>query len=275
MEESINTEIERVLIEIYNKNISLSMEERYNLGIERIRSIMTEETVTEPYRTYFRKVAELLINIDTIREKLLAGDRAETSAESLKEEQELLYADIFPENYETSYANPAYAVKMLGEELGAFLSALYTELRGEISYVYRGRKEYLVVDNELFIEIYNRFEEEIPSLQSLKDIFYWYASDYCDVFAADRTRETLDPDADQFAYNLIMNSDLEDLRYLYSFGEFVGPNELKTAEYLRKLPQETIDHIADIYTEGYRVGFGVTGKDITKKEVVIFLRQGI
>ena len=43
---------------------------------------------------------------------------------------------------------------------------------------------------EEFIEIYNKFEEEKqPQLESLKEIFYWYASDYCDVFAADGIKD--------------------------------------------------------------------------------------
>ena len=65
-----------------------------------------------------------------------------------------------------------------------------------------------------------------------------------------------------------MESDLTDLRYLYRFGEYVSENELKTAEYLNSLPQETIDKMADTYTEGFRVGFINTGKDLSKKSVV-------
>ena len=181
----------------------------------------------------------------------------------------MLYYDVLPQNYETSYANPEYAVRELGEELGAFLSALYTELRGDIGYVYEERYDYIVIGNELFIEIYNKFEEEeTPSPESLKEIFYWYASDYCDVYAADRVVEQIDPEAYDFAVKRIMESDLTDLRYLYRFGEYVSENELKTAEYLNSLPQETIDKMADTYTEGFRVGFINTGKDLSKKSVV-------
>ena len=75
---------------------------------------------------------------------------------------------------------------VLGGELGSFLSAVYTEIRGGISYVQEQRMEYVVIGAELLIEIYNKFEEEKqPQPESLKEIFYWYASDYCDVFAAE------------------------------------------------------------------------------------------
>ena len=231
--------------------------------------ITEENTVKEPYQSYFRHVAEFLLRIHDIKDSRHTSARASMTKERLEEEMQMLYYDVLPRNYETSYANPEYAVRELGEELGAFLSALYTELRGDIGYVYEERYDYIVIGNELFIEIYNKFEEEeTPSPESLKEIFYWYASDYCDVYAADRVVEQIDPEAYDFAVKRIMESDLTDLRYLYRFGEYVSENELKTAEYLNSLPQETIDKMADTYTEGFRVGFINTGKDLSKKSVV-------
>ena len=116
------------------------------------------------------------------------------------------------------------------------------------------------------IEVYNQFEEE-PDPKAVRDTFYWYASDYCDVFLADRIREQVLPE-ESFATDLIMNSDLTDLRYLYQFGEYISENEWKTAEHLNSLPEETIRKMADVYTEGYRIGFVNTGKDLSKKSVV-------
>ena len=245
------------------------MEERYYLTLERIMKITEENTVKEPYQSYFRHVAEFLLRIHDIKDSRHTSARASMTKERLEEEMQMLYYDVLPQNYETSYANPEYAVRELGEELGAFLSALYTELRGDIGYVYEERYDYIVIGNELFIESYNKFEEEeTPSPESLKEIFYWYASDYCDVYAADRVVEQIDPEAYDFAVKRIMESDLPDLRYLYRFAEYVSENELKTAEYLNSLPQETIDKMADTYTEGFRVGFINTGKDLSKKSVV-------
>jgi len=64
---------------------------------------------------------------------------------------------------------------------------------------------------------------------------------------------------------MIMNEDLSDLRYLYRMGEYVGENERGTAAYLNSLPQEKIDKMADTFSEGYRIGFVNTGKDLSKK----------
>lgn len=244
------------------------MNERYELAIERIRSIVHEDTVAPLYRDYFQKVAGFILEIDAIKNRLEKKPNAECTLAELRSENESIYRDVTGEMYEESFANPAYAVGLFGRDLGQLLSFLYTEIRGVISYVYEKRTEYLAICNELFIEVYNCFEGvEIPDYKELKSIVYWYASDYCDVFLADRIEEQLNPDV-AFATDIIMQSDLTDLRYLYYYGEFVSENEWRTAEHLNSLSQDVIDRMAEVYTEGYRKGFELAGIDLSKKSVV-------
>ena len=244
------------------------MKERYELAIERIRSISNEDTVIERYREYFRNVADFILEIDAIRTRLAIKPNKDCTLEELKNENEAIYRDVFSENYKKSFANPSYAVAKMGEEIGQILSFLYTEIRSEIPYVYEQRLEYLTICNELFIEVYNCFEGvEEPDVNELKSIIYWYASDYCDVFMTDRIEEQVNPNC-VFATDIVMNSNLDDPRYLYYYGEFVSENETQTAKHLNSLPQEVIDRMAEVYTEGYRKGFEVAGIDLSKKLVV-------
>ena len=178
-----------------------------------------------------------------------------------------------------------------GTEMGQLLSLLYAELRGGIHYAFEEKTDYLTILYELFIEVYNCFEnaaleeaseqrtadekesgaagaeKQIPSAEQIREILYWYASDYCDVFLADRILEQIDPSF-SFAADLIETADLDSDEYLYRFGEYISKNELGTAHHLRNLPQETLQKMADVYTEGYRIGFINTGKDLSKKKVV-------
>ena len=250
------------------KEINEQIIERYMLSIERIRRITEEETAEVLYRDYFRKVSEFILKINEIRERMQDKPFEQCTLDELKRENESIYADVVGDQYDTSYANPAYAVSLFGEEIGQLLSFLYTELRGEIAYVYEQQVEYLAICNELFIEIYNCFEGTLtPDYKELKEIVYWYASDYCDVFVADRIEEQLNPEC-SFAADIVTKSNLNDLRYLYQYGEYVSENEWKTAEHLNTLPQKTIDQMADVYTEGYRIGFVNAGIDLSKKSVV-------
>ena len=98
-------------------------------------------------------------------------------------------------------------------------------------------------------------------------MIYWFASDYSETMLEKNMRSTFDWKED-FALRIIMDSDLQDLRYLYRFGEYVTENALRMARYVNSLPEEKIALMADTYTEGYRIGFEVTGKDIGKKKSV-------
>lgn len=84
---------------------------------------------------------------------------------------------------------------------------------------------------------------------------------------AERICDQIDPSRD-FAKNIIENADLTNAEYLYSFGEYIGENQIRTAEHLAELPEEVIRKMAEVYTEGYRIGFINTGKDLSKKSVV-------
>ena len=122
---------------------------------------------------------------------------------------------------------------------------------------------------ELFVEIYCMFEQadSLPEYQSVLDCVYWYVSDYSDDMIEYRISEMLNPDY-SFATDIIMNSDLNDLRYLYRFGEYITDNEIKTARYLNSLSQSEIESMAATFTEGYRIGFELGNKDISKKKTV-------
>lgn len=244
------------------------MEERYNLAVDRIGDIKEERTVDVKFRDYFVKVAEFIHLIDGTKKKIENHTFDGMQIEELAAWNKKLYSDILPEHYRESYANPDYAVAQLGEAYGSTLSALYAEIRAAIVYVYEKKTEYLDILFELFIEVYNQFEEEeMPEPHVLKEILYWYASDYCDVFVADRIHEQVDA-TQSFAADLILGSDLADLRYLYRFGEYISDSELITAKYLLSLDETTIQKMADVYTEGYRIGFVNTGKDLSKKKTV-------
>lgn len=242
--------------------------ERYEIAIERIKAIAEERVVSAPFQDYFKKSAEFIIALDKIRE-IVQQDKLKTlSIEQLKELNDRLYSDIYEKNYEVSYANPKFAVQMLGKEYGRILCWLYVRNRSVIREIYRNRLEPAVLHFELFIEIYNYFEnpEELTS-SAIQEVIYSFEKDNTEIFMDYTVDDRINPE-NTFAVDIVMNSNLEDLRYLYSYGEHIGDNETGMAEYLNSISQEQIDKLALVYTEGYRIGFINTGKDLSKKGTV-------
>ncbi len=241
--------------------------ERYELSMERIAQICEDTVCVTEFRDYFRRVAEYILMVRELLDRIEKEEFDELSYEELESYNHRLYADLIPGAYERSYANPAYAKEKLGEEFGQLLCVVYTELRAMIADAYEHRIHYITVGAELFIELYNMFETELPDSREVRDAVYWYMSDYCDVFYADRIREGIDPSF-SFAEEIIMDSDLSDLRYLFRYGEYVTDCEKRTAEFLNTLPEEEIEKIAAAYVEGFRKGFELAGKPLWKKQTV-------
>ena len=256
-----------------------AIQERYELALERISVMEKEESVREPFRAYFHKTAAFVRMVARVGEMAMENKLSKLSLEELQGLNRALYEDIIGDNYDLSYANPAYACEKLGEKFGKLLSFLTAELRGMIVYAYECKRYELTIYLELLIEIYNYFEEENKNTLSTTDpllkytykdvkrAVYDFMSDYCEVLVGNRIRALVDSDL-SFATDIIMDADLADLRYLYLYGEYITENEWKTAQFLNSLPEEQLQAMADTYTEGYRRGFIANRLDLGKKAYV-------
>ena len=261
------------------------MLERLQLSIDRIKEIKVEKKLRKEYQDYFETVAEFLLQIEQERQWILAGNLQIASLEELEAKNYKLYEDILPDNYDTSYANPQYAVSVFGKEMGQFLAAVYAELRSIIVAAFENDVTSMVIRMELFLELYGMFmdtceeiqmdgekakvvyTEKLPDFATLKETYFWFACDYIEDILEKEVTAQYDPESN-WAGKLMDNTDISDLRYLYYYGEYVTENEIKLAEYMNSLPEEKIALMADTYTEGYRRGFEATQKDISIKKTV-------
>ena len=241
--------------------------ERYDLATERIAQFANETQVKEPFLPYFMEMGRFAGQIEELARRQMREEMEEWSLAELQAYNQLLYRDILPEHYESSYADPAYAARLLGPEFGPLLSAFYGQLRGAIIFAYECRLTDITILWETLIAIYNMFEEGVPAVRQVKDVIYWFNSDYTDVTLTYRIREQLDAGL-TFARDIILERDLSDLRYLYRYGEYISREELELAGFMNGLPAETIETMAATYTEGYKTGFAVMGRDLTRKKTV-------
>lgn len=244
--------------------------ERYELVTGRIREITKEESVPARYQKYFQKTALFLEKVDETLQKKQQGLLDAESEEEAKKRNKEFYQDILGKNYDTSYANPSYAVEKLGEEFGGVLSFLYTELRACIGYAYEGRAEDITIFGELFVEVYGIFaaaQDEVVDKREVMQTIYYFYHDYSETMVERNILEMIDPSLDFFT-DIVMDADLSDTRYLYRYGEYISDYELEIARFLNSMEEEKIQSMADTYTEGYRLGFVNLGVDLSKKKTV-------
>jgi hypothetical protein len=244
------------------------VEERLALVTERLREIETSPEIEAPFSDYFKAAASYLLKQAEIEQNAENGALSAWSAEEGERVNEALYAPFAPDAYEHSFANPAYAANVLGKEYGPYLCEVLACIEAHNRYAFEGMRFYVCIFAELLVEIYNLMEEqESRTPEAVAKCIYSFMHDYSDVMMEHRVGSMINPDWD-YDTELLLHADLDTDAYLYRFGLFIGENELKSRAYLATFSDEEIQAMADTYTEGYRIGFAVCNKDITKKSVV-------
>lgn len=248
------------------------MTERYSLAKERISEAVDEIKGLSMYGPFFESVFKYTLELLDIYEDIKEnGPIKGKTLEELRKRNDVLFSDIYPDNYSNSFANPDYAVNTLGK-CGIYFCVLYAEIRGLIPFIFENKLERIVIRLELLLEVYGSVKQALEDNEdvkedNLKDILYYYVFDYTEEESFDRCNAQLNPEGD-YAVNIISNYDLTDVRTLYAFGEYVGVCEEETFKILAELDEEKINLMCDTYCQGFKRGFEVAGKDMSKKNTV-------
>lgn len=245
--------------------------ERYNLTIERLKEIKKSPNLNKDLDDFFVCAAKRALLVDEIIQKLESDFFETATLDQLKTLNSAMYDEVLEENYDSSYANPTYACKKLGKDLGQILCYVYEGLRKAAMDCFGRNLENALVRIELLIEVYSCFELEHEDVtQYVKDVIYSFERDYSEIFQDALAEARLNPEYDVFT-SIVKESDLTTPNYLYRYGKYVGRNELIMSEYLNTLSEQEIKDIASTYVEGYKRGFVATGKDLSIKNVTEFM----
>ena len=230
------------------------MEDRIALYIDRINEILVEDKLSGEALSFFVKEAEFLLYVWDIFNKIKVSLLDELPLEELR-----------------NINNKLYSFNVATDNL--YLGAIDAELKSLIPYAYEKNTDMMVIRYELFLELYSAYlcalESDMtePSENVLKDILYYYAYDYTTDATVLRLSDMFEASG-SFARKILDESDWSDVRSLYKYGEYVTEVEEECLKYINTLSKETIAKMADTFTEGYRIGFEVTNKDIKKKKLV-------
>ena len=151
--------------------------ERMELAAERISQIAADSNVPVPFARFFKEEAQFITKMLELSEIIREKKTQQWTLEEWKLNNESLYTDILPEQYQTSFGNPEYAVQELGEVHGRILSFLYAEIRGLIVFAFEQRWDDILIICELFIEIYNLFEDSDCKPEQIRSALYYYFFD--------------------------------------------------------------------------------------------------
>ncbi|MGL4773467.1 MAG: aminopeptidase, partial [Clostridium sp.] len=238
---------------------------KYESELEEVGGVVADtENKEDSNSRYFNSLGKLILNIEKVRKNHIEEDFDKLSLEVLQEENKELYKELLEENYEECFGNPEYAVKELGEENGACFSAFYAGVRGAIGFAYRNRLISLEKKLETFVELYkNNDSKEVKNIinKCFLDEEFFIHERSCELFERYGAEYN-------FYQDIIFNSDLMDIKYLYKYDSYISENEIKTAEFLQKYPVEKIKKLTNTAVQGYIRGFIMENKKRGDRKVV-------
>ena len=262
----------------YYKKRNEEIEDKYKKSLNKIKEIYRQtkdcdsKCKKNKYSIYFNKIAGFILELAELEDKIDHVYFQSTDFETLNKENNRLFSDIIPKNYEKSYANPTYCVNVFGKEIGQLLTTFYTKYRNYITYAFLHKKFMMEKWNKLFIDTFAYIHENEIEYEKLKELVTRISRTPELKDTQLRIRENLDEDYKPYI-NMLENADLNDMRYLFHYGKYITENQIKIAEFLQDYPEDKIKKIASQVAKAYVKGFEEEDKDLSAKSTVKVIYQ--
>lgn len=223
-------------------------------------------TTSGAWKTFLTGLAEWIVRVHDIAETLNNVGLHTQDIAALQDMNAYLYAD--QHNYDTSFANPAYAVQQLGEGYGQAAAACRTYFRGYFRAAL-DKKAYKIAEyQQLFLDIHALFEKGIPSQNDFTALVNRPNFEVSAEKTAIALYERFSKENDAFKKR-IETCDLSTDHYLYAYGEYISKHEHAVTAFLRTYSDEKIEKLASTIVNAYIRGFELSRKDYTKKKTVL------
>ncbi len=229
-----------------------------------VKALQTETSV---YKDYFLSCGQFLIEMIDHRQAISQDGYFKTNDfDTLLEYNHKLFEDILPENYESSYVNPTFAVARFGKAMGQVLSSVAYLLREYVGYCYENRILEMYRLNTIVLSLYEALIiRECEDLESIKLNIRDGLLRNIDEVTRNNWLRQLSPEFNTYSH-IVDSYDLDDLRYLFRYGMYVDKNEIEMANYLSSVSEDKIKLIVDTFTEAYVRGFKRKGISLEGKK---------
>lgn len=187
------------------------------------------------------------------------------SVDELLKDNHNNYYWLMQDNYNQSYANPVFAVEMLGETYGPSLSALYFTTSQLVMAAFGSRIIEINDVLSLIIKSYALFlnKSEAGFINQMKQWLKDGIDDRAYVFTA--TNFNFDFDSMTHIFD---KYDFDDGKDSFRSGVYVTESDVKMAGFLADFQVDKLDSLGEMIAKAYIKGFAADGKDHTKRSKV-------
>lgn len=267
--------------------INSKYEEEYRQSIARLNERLIKENALQgKVALYSTTVIKFIQHMVQLEEELCDTYFSEHSFEELLELNHSYFQDITGDSYKLSYANPSHASRQFGVLIGQILSSVYEDIRQCVAYAFEHRRASIFWNIDLFLALNEILDEN----RSLIDEFYYspdssFSDDELTISkelisvirshalknnedkALIDTFRKFDPSFTTYS-KMLLNQDLEDERYLFRYGMYIGYNEIELVKYFKQCRYEKLKKMADTFTEAFVRGYERNNVDLSTKKTV-------
>lgn len=190
-----------------------------------------------------------------------------SSFADLKMSNDLHFQELLPENYGTSFLNPAYAVSKLGDGFGQLFSHFYSCYFNHHLHAYQHERFLLEQLNQGFIKVCEAIIKYGLDYEKLREATVWSLRHSAALHKAAELKRNYDPEFSYFT-DIVLEADLDDLRYLFRTGHYVSEYSIRLAQFMNSYPESKLRTLGKLMADAYVRGFATAGKDLSKKNTV-------
>jgi aminopeptidase len=243
------------------KNWAMSGKDEWQLTKQQIKDITISPSL--PFAEFLSSVQQLILDSLWYEGFLATNHRSfkDATLSDLLDGQSKFYSDLMLSGesadsipYSKCPGNPEYAVSLYGREMGQLLSAIYMRFRFLPQWFIQNRYSDLALSNRLFIQLH------ALALENKTDYRLWLE-------AYKHTLETYIGEQQLFALywrfcpeqsyyrDIVMQSDLADVRYLFQYGVYIDEHVLRMARFMNSYPESELKSLSQYIVQSYKDGF--------------------
>ena len=193
-----------------------------------------------------------------------------SSFESLKKENDDLFNEITNEGYKKSYLNPDYACQVLGNKLGQLAFCIYSDILNASKFAFTHEKGNLLELKALIEKLKAQRDQEEALMAVYREFKMKTLRLQVSEFMGDRYNIS-----NNFVRDIIENSNLNELNYIYMYGKRISEYEICVAKFFQSYDKEKIKTTASLIVNAFFQGFIVENKEIgDRKEISIIFNIG-
>lgn len=160
--------------------------------------------------------------------------------------------------YNSSCANPEVAVKLFQEADGKAISYIYARLLNILPMVIEDRLGEITTLIELWDKTVSNYQN---NREMIYQLIYEEATNSLEEKLEIGILRKFHPDFDCYK-KILLEADLTNLNYMFSYGMYIGSNEIETAKYILSLPEDRINKMAEVMVQGFIRGYESGNKSI-------------